>query len=81
VGCALSAQADAATLPEPPGEDDVERMTEPGAALYAHGLIHGAMAQTAEDYLAALLARHNGDARAVAAYLAAKVGGIRAARS
>jgi len=80
VGCALSAQADAATLAEPPSDDDVARMTEPGAALYAHGLVHGAMAQTAEDYLAALLAKHHGDARAVASYLAAKVSGIRAAR-
>lgn len=80
VGCALSAQADAAALVEPPGDSEVAGMTEPGAALYAHGLVHGAMAQTAEDYLAALLARHAGDARAVAAYLAAKVAGIRASR-
>lgn len=81
VGCALSAQADCAQLPEPPGDDEVATMTEPGAALYAHATVHAAMAQTAEDYLAALLARHHGDAVAAARALAAKVAGIRAART
>ena len=78
VGCAFSAQATAPQLRAAPTPHELRAGSEPGAALWTHATVHGAMKQTAEDYLATLLQRHAGDAREAAAWLAEKLAGIRA---
>ena len=78
VGCAFSAQADAPELRSAPTPNELRAGSEPGAALWSHAIVHAAMAQTAEDYLATLLQRNAGDAREAAAWLAEKLAGIRA---